>query len=234
MPRCSVVVPLRNEADSLEELCRGVHEVMAAVDPSYELLLADDGSDDGTAERFRRLAPPSARLLSLPRRGKAEALQAGFDAARGELIVTLDGDLQDDPADIPRLLAALDEGCDLAIGWRRERRDAWTKRAASALANGLRRLLFGERVHDVGCPLRAFRKEAVRGLRLRGGLHRWLTALAAARGFRVEERPVSHRPRRHGASRYANLPRAAQSLWELPLVLRELRAARLSRSCGRP
>jgi dolichol-phosphate mannosyltransferase len=103
-----------------------------------------------------------------------------------------------------------------------------------ALANGLRRLLFGERVHDVGCPLRAFRKEAVRGLRLRGGLHRWLTALAAARGFRVEERPVSHRPRRHGASRYANLPRAAQSLWELPLVLRELRAARLSRSCGRP
>jgi glycosyltransferase involved in cell wall biosynthesis len=227
-------VPLRNEAASLEELCRGVHEVMAAADPSYELLLVDDGSDDGTAELFRRLAPPAARLLARERRGKAEALQAGFDAARGELIVTLDGDLQDDPRDIPRLLAALDQGCDLVIGWRRGRRDAWPKRAASALANGLRRLLFGERVHDVGCPLRAFRREVVAGLRLRGGLHRWLTALARARGFRVGELPVSHRPRRHGASRYANLPRAAQSLRELPLVLRELRAARLSRSSGTP
>lgn len=218
--RYSVVVPVRDEAGTLEELCRAVRSAMDGAGAPHELIIVDDGSSDGTAELFRRLAPPGARLLERPRRGKAEALQAGFDAARGSVIVTLDGDLQDDPADIPRLLAKLDEGHDLVVGWRRQRQDPFSKRAASAAANLLRRALLGERVHDVGCPLRAFRRPLLERVRLSGGLHRWLTHLAARGGFSVAEVPVSHRPRRHGRSKYGNAGRALQSLLDLPAALR--------------
>lgn len=219
MTRCSVVVPVRNEAGSLEELLAALGAVMAGVDPAHEILVVDDGSDDGTPELFRRLAPPRARLLRSPGRGKADALQAGFDAARGGVIVTLDGDLQDDPADIPRLLGRLDEGYDLVVGWRRRRNDPLSKRLASRAANLLRRLLLGERVHDVGCPLRVFRRSLLSSIRLRGGLHRWLTALAARRGFKVAELEVSHRPRRHGRSKYGNWGRALEAPADLLRVL---------------
>lgn len=218
--RYSVVVPVRDEAGTLEELIRSLDAVMGAVDPAHEILVVDDGSRDGTPELLRRLDPPRTRLLTSPRPGKAEALQAGFDAARGDVIVTLDGDLQDDPADIPRLLAKLDEGHDLVVGWRRRRRDPFSKRAASAAANALRRALLGERVHDVGCPLRAFRRPLLERVRLRGGLHRWLTHLAARQGFSVAEVEVSHRPRRQGRSKYGNAGRALQSLLDLPAALR--------------
>jgi glycosyltransferase involved in cell wall biosynthesis len=134
--------------------------------------------------------------------GKAAALQAGFEAAAGDVVVTIDGDLQDDPAEIPRLLAKLDEGFDLVSGWKTRRRDPLSRRLLSRLFNAVTGRLSGLRLHDLNCGLKAYRAEVVRGLRIYGELHRFIPVLAHYRGFRVAELPVNHRPREHGRSRY--------------------------------
>ena len=203
--KISVVVPAYNEKASLEELAAGVSSVMESLGRPWELVIVDDGSTDGTAEALRELSrrDPRVRIVFLSaHQGKAAALAAGFKAAEGGTIVTLDADLQDDPEDIPRFLEKLEEGFDLVCGWKRPRRDPLGRRVASSLFNSTVSLLLGPRLHDHNCGFKAYRREVVREIALYGDLHRFATFLAHARGFRVCEIPVKHRPRKYGKSRY--------------------------------
>jgi glycosyltransferase involved in cell wall biosynthesis len=177
----------------------------------------DDGSTDGTAAALRRLAQadPRVRLLRLRQNaGQSAALDAGFRAARGAIVVTMDADLQNDPHDIPKLLAAL-PGHDAVCGWRVDRQDPWTKRVASRVANRVRDRVTRDGVHDTGCSLKVFRREALGRLRLYRGMHRFLPALLQMEGLLVAEVPVSHRPRRAGVSKYGNWQRLWTGLADL-------------------
>ena len=201
----SVVVPLRDEELSVEPLYDEVAAALGRVDRPWEIVFVDDGSDDGTFAALTRLHARESRVRVVRLRracGKAAALDAGFREAAGDIVVTIDGDLQDDPADIPRLLAKLDEGYDVVCGWKTRRRDPLTRRLASRLFNAVAGRLSGLRLHDMNCGLKASRAEVVRGLRLYGELHRYVPVLAHYRGYRVTELPVTHRLRPHGRSRY--------------------------------
>ena len=201
----SVVVPIRNEERSIALL---YDELAAALDPfgeAWEAVFVDDGSTDGSFAALTRLhaAAANVRVVRLRRNfGKAAALVAGFDQASGETIVTIDGDLQDDPSEIPRLLAKLEEGFDLVSGWKAHRRDPLSRRALSRIFNWVTGRVSGLRLHDLNCGLKAYRAEVVRGLRIYGELHRFIPVLAHYRGYRIAELPVNHRPREHGRSRY--------------------------------
>ena len=201
----SVVVPIRNEERSVAFL---YDELAAALEPlgvPWEAVFVDDGSTDGSFAALTRLhaAAENVRVVRLRRNfGKAAALVAGFDQAQGDTIVTIDGDLQDDPAEIPRLLAKLEEGFDLVSGWKRERRDPLTRRLLSRVFNAVTSRFSGLRLHDMNCGLKAYRAEVVRGLGIYGELHRFVPVLAHYRGYRIAELPVNHRPRGHGRSRY--------------------------------
>jgi glycosyltransferase involved in cell wall biosynthesis len=201
----SVVVPIRNEERSVALL---YDELAAALDPlgePWEAVFVDDGSTDGSFAALTRLhaAAPNVRVVRLRRNfGKAAALMAGFDQSQGDTIVTIDGDLQDDPSEIPRLLAKLDEGFDLVTGWKTRRRDPLTRRVLSRIFNAVTSRFSGVRLHDMNCGLKAYRAEVVHGLRLYGELHRFVPVLAHYRGYRIAELPVNHRPREHGRSRY--------------------------------
>jgi glycosyltransferase involved in cell wall biosynthesis len=201
----SVVVPVCNEAESVEPLFDELRTALDALDREWEVLFVDDGSTDATFAALTRLhaSEPSVRIVRLRRNfGKATALAAGFAEAGGDIVVTIDGDRQDDPAEIGRLLAKLDEGFDLVSGWKTRRRDPWRRRAVSRIFNAVTGRVSGLRLHDLNCGLKAYRAEVLRGLRLYGELHRFIPVLAHYRGFRVAELPVSHRPREHGRSRY--------------------------------
>jgi dolichol-phosphate mannosyltransferase len=201
----SVVVPVFNEERSVALL---YEELQAALDPleeQWEALYVDDGSTDGTFGALTRLHArnDNVRVIRLRRNfGKAAALAAGFAQGSGETIVTIDGDLQDDPAEIPRLLAKLEEGFDLVSGWKTRRRDPVTRRVPSRIFNWTASRIAGVRLHDMNCGLKAYRAEVVHGLTLYGELHRFIPVLAHERGYRVGELPVNHRPREHGRSRY--------------------------------
>jgi glycosyltransferase involved in cell wall biosynthesis len=201
----SVVVPVHNEEKSVEPL---YDELRAALDPlerSWEAVFVDDGSSDGSLAALTRLhsAAPNVKVVGLRRNfGKAAALAAGFRYAEGDVVVTIDSDLQDDPAEIPRLLAKLDEGFDLVSGWKVHRRDPLSRRIPSRIFNSVVGRVSGVRLHDLNCGLKAYRAEVVRNLRVYGELHRFLPVLAHDRGYRVAELPVNHRPRGHGKSRY--------------------------------
>jgi glycosyltransferase involved in cell wall biosynthesis len=203
-PRVSIVVPVYNEEESLPVLAEEIGAAMAEVTPDYELLWVDDGSTDGGPAVLARLAAadPRVRVLRLRRNsGQSAALAAGFANARAEVVVTLDADLQNDPADIPRLLAALD-GCDVVCGVRTARQDTWVRRLSSRIANGVRNRLTHEAVTDVGCTLRAARAEHLRRIPVFKGMHRFLPTLLRMEGARVREVPVRHRPRRYGEAKY--------------------------------
>jgi glycosyltransferase involved in cell wall biosynthesis len=200
----SVVVPLFNEEQSLETLYR---EIASALESQYdfEVIFVDDGSTDGSLSVLDRIHADSTNVVVIHLRrnfGKAAALQAGFLEARGDVVVTIDADLQDDPAEIPRLLAKLDEGFDLVSGWKTRRNDSLTRRLFSRIFNWSTAMVSGVRLHDVNCGLKAYRVEVLQGLRLYGELHRFIPVLASYRGYRVAEIPVNHRPRPHGRSRY--------------------------------
>ncbi len=201
----SVVAPVYNEERSVVLL---YEELQAALDPvaeSWEAVYVDDGSTDGTFAALTRLHSRAAnvRVVRLRRNfGKAAALAAGFAQAHGDIVVTIDGDLQDDPGEIPRLLAKLDEGYDLVSGWKAKRRDPLTRRIPSRLFNWVAGRMSGVRLHDLNCGLKAYRAEVVSGLVLYGELHRFIPVLAHDRGYRVTEVAVNHRPREHGRSRY--------------------------------
>jgi glycosyltransferase involved in cell wall biosynthesis len=201
----SVVVPVHDEERSVALL---YDELTSALEPlglPWETIFVDDGSTDGTFAALTRLhnATQNVRVVRLRRNfGKAAALVAGFDQARGDIVVTIDGDLQDDPAEIPRLLAKLDEGFDLVSGWKTRRQDPLSRRLLSKVFNRVTSAFSGVRLHDMNCGLKAYRAEVVHGLRLYGELHRFIPVLAHYRGFRIAELPVNHRPREHGRSRY--------------------------------
>jgi glycosyltransferase involved in cell wall biosynthesis len=201
----SVVVPVRNEELSIALLH---DELGAALDPlgeTWEAIYVDDGSTDGSFAALTRLhaRQDNVRVVRLRRNfGKAAALAAGFAQATGDPVVTLDGDLQDDPAEIPRLLAKLEEGFDLVSGWKARRRDPLSRRIPSRLFNHVAGWMSGLRLHDMNCGLKAYRQDVVRSLVLYGELHRFIPVLAHEQGFRVAEVPVNHRPREHGRSRY--------------------------------
>ncbi len=201
----SVVVPVYNEERSVELL---YDEIAAALDPldhEWEAVFVDDGSTDGSFAALTRLhsRAPNVRVVRLRRNfGKAAALAAGFAQASGDVIATLDADGQDDPAELPRLLAKLDEGYDLVSGWKVRRRDPLRRRVVSRIFNAVTGWISGVRLHDMNCGFKAYRAEVVRGLPLYGELHRFIPVLAHERGYRVTELAVNHRPREHGRSRY--------------------------------
>ena len=201
----SVVVPVHDEERSVALL---YDEVQAALDPlgePWEAVFVDDGSTDGTFAALTRLHAhtDNTRVVRLRRNfGKAAALSAGFAQAQGETVVTIDGDLQDDPSEIPRLLAKLDEGFDLVSGWKTKRRDPLRRRILSRIFNAVSGRVSGLKLHDMNCGLKAYRAEVLDGMRIYGELHRFLPVLAHYRGYRVAELPVNHRPRQHGRSRY--------------------------------
>jgi dolichol-phosphate mannosyltransferase len=201
----SVVIPAFDEALSLEELHRELDEVARARGYELQIIIVDDGSTDGTWEVVARLARQDSRVLGIRFRrnfGKAAALSAGFDAAVGEVIVTMDADLQDNPAELPNLLAKLEEGFDVVSGWKLPRHDPWHKVWPSRVFNALVSRMTGVRLHDHNCGLKCFRRDVINEVRLYGELHRFVPVLAAARGFRVGEIVVQHRPRISGRSKY--------------------------------
>lgn len=205
-PHISVIVPLKNESPSIADLVREIHRALEPAGNPYEIILVDDGSEDDTWESVKALAGDDARIVGLNfgrNCGQTAALSAGFDHSRGQIIIPIDGDAQNDPADIPRLLAKLDEGYDVVSGWRRKRRDSTLSRQfPSMLANRLISLVSGVKLHDYGCTLKAYRRDVVKDVRLYGEMHRFIPIYAAWQGARTAELEVNHRPRRHGQSKY--------------------------------
>lgn len=205
-PEVSIVIPVRNEAPNIPELHAELTRALEGSGRTYEILFIDDGSTD---ESFRLLAgiqerDSRVRVIRFRRNfGQTAAFAAGFAHARGRYIVTADGDLQNDPADIPALLSAADEGADIVCGWRKARKDPFlNRRLPSILANWLISWATGVRLHDYGCSLKVFRAEVVKPLKLYGEMHRFLPAIASELGVRITEMVVNHRPRRHGKSNY--------------------------------
>lgn len=202
----SVVLPIYEEEESLPELMTHLLEVLDGLSCTYELLAVNDGSRDRSSEVLRRIADtrPELRVIDFRRNyGQTAALMAGFDHARGDVIVTLDADLQNDPADIPKLLAKLDEGYDVVSGWRADRKDAAISRnLVSRIANALISSISGVKLRDYGCTLKAYRREVMGNVRLYGEMHRFIPIYASWMGARVVEVPVAHKARRFGHSKY--------------------------------
>jgi dolichol-phosphate mannosyltransferase len=205
-PEISVVVPIYDEVESLPHLIEAIAHILRSQAISYEIICVDDGSQDGSTELLRQLAQNRIDLRAILLRrnyGQTAAIAAGFKYAQGQTIVTLDGDLQNDPADIPRLVAKLNEGYDLVSGWRRERQDApLTRLLPSKMANLLIGRVTGVELHDYGCSLKAYRAELVADMHLYGELHRFLPALAFIEGAKIVELPVQHHVRQYGRSKY--------------------------------
>lgn len=202
----TVLVPVLDEVDSVAELCRRVAATLEATGRSFELLFVDDGSKDGTPDRIKAVhaADSRVKLVRLRRNfGKAAALSAGFDHCRGHIVITMDGDLQDLPEEIPRFLAALEDGpYDLVSGWKRKRHDPIGKRWPSKLFNWVTRHVASVPLHDFNCGFKAYRREVLGEVAVYGELHRYIPVLASRRGFSVGEIEVEHSPRRHGVSKY--------------------------------
>jgi dolichol-phosphate mannosyltransferase len=219
--RISVVLPVFNEEACIEGVLRELHGVLSGLGGSFEILAVNDGSSDRTRDVLLGLVPalPGLRVLTLvPNSGQSAAMGAGFRRARGEVVVAMDADGQNDPADIPVLVAAL-VSCDVCCGYRLNRQDTWSKRLGSRLANAVRRAFLHDGIRDTGCSLKAFKAWVVRDLPMElKGLHRFLPALALMRGARIEQAPVRHRPRSAGMSKYTNMGRLARTVSDLAAV----------------
>jgi glycosyltransferase involved in cell wall biosynthesis len=202
----SIVIPVFNEEENVEPLISEIRSVLATLNRRYEMIAVDDGSADGTFTLLSRLqrCDPALSIIRLKRNfGQTAALAAGLAYASGEIIVLMDGDGQNDPADIPAMLAKLDHGNDLVVGWRFKRRDSFlSRRLPSMIANRLISWTTHVKLHDYGCTLKAMRKDIAKGLRLYGEMHRFIPAIAYERGAQIAELKVNHRPRLRGASKY--------------------------------
>jgi len=202
----SVIIPIYNERESIEQLHDELCATMSGLGLRYEILYIDDGSRDGSRDLLKRIhaADPHVNVILFRKNfGQTAAMSAGFKHARGDVFVTLDGDLQNDPADIPRLLETLEDGYDLVTGWRKDRKDGFIRRRLPSLvANWIIRRTTQVKVHDYGCMLKAYRAEIARGLRLYGEMHRFIPAIADDLGAVIAEIEVNHRPRIHGQSKY--------------------------------
>jgi len=218
-PQLSVVVPVYNEAESVAKLHGELVAVLAMLGRPFEIIFVDDGSTDGTLRALKALAP--VLIISFARNfGKSQALQAGFRAAKGEYICTMDGDLQDDPNEIPLFLGQMEKDrADLVCGWKRRRRDTLAKRLVSRLANGLTRFFTGTSVHDMNCGFKLYRREVATTLDLYGDMHRYIPAIVAAQGFRISEVAVNHRERKFGVSKYGNLRRFFKASFDFLTLL---------------
>ena len=205
-PELSLVVPVRNESPNIDELYRDVTDALERWGRSYEVIVIDDGSTDDSFERLARhqQRDPRWRIIRFRRNfGQTAAFAAGFKHARGRLIATSDGDLQNDPRDLPDMIRRIEDGADIVCGWRKNRKDPWlTRRLPSELANKLISVSTGVHLHDYGCSLKVFRAEVVKPLKLYGEMHRFLPAIASEMGVSIDEAVVNHRARRHGASKY--------------------------------
>lgn len=217
----SVIIPVYNEEASVGPLYAELSAVLSRLGHGYEILFVDDGSTDATAAKLAEIAArdQAVRLVSLRRNsGQTAAMSAGIDLARGDVLIPMDGDGQNDPADIPRLLDQLRAGCDVVSGWRRNRQDPWlTRTLPSRLANWVISRLSGVRLHDYGCTLKAYRREVLAGVRLYGEMHRFVPIYAVWQGGRVSEIEVNHRPRRAGKSKYG-LGRTLRVVLDLVLI----------------
>ena len=216
----SVVVPVYNEEGNLPVLIPALVEVLKNLGRSYEMIFVDDGSSDESRRILKEMASEHASLRILrfkENRGLSTALVAGMREARGEIIVTLDSDLQNDPADIPQLLECLDH-YDMATGWRQKREDTWLKKISSKIGNAVRNWLSGENIQDSACTLRAFKKECIQEIPVFNGMHRFLSTLVKMRGFGIIEVPVAHHPRRFGKSKYNIRNRMVRSFIDLLAV----------------
>lgn len=225
----SVVVAVHDERENLEPLVRELNEVLDPAASGVEILLVDDGSRDGSTESIARLAREHAHVRGVhlrERQGQTAAFDAGFKSARGRCVVTMDGDLQNDPRDIAGLVAALDEH-DVAVGYRTRREDSWVRRVSARIANAVRNRVTGDDIIDTGCSLKAFRGECLKGLKLYHGMHRFLPTLLRMEGCRVVQRPVDHRPRRAGRSKYGIANRLFRSFADL-LAVRWMQKRRLN------
>jgi len=202
----SIVVPIYNEEESINALYENITEALSGTGIDYELILVDDGSSDHSYMLLKAIANDDSRIKVIRFRrnfGQTAAMAAGFDAATGRVVVPMDGDLQNDPTDIPRLLAKIDEGYDVVSGWRKDRKDTFINRKLpSMIANGLISKFTGVHLHDYGCTLKAYKKEVLEGINLYGEMHRFVPALASQVGAKVTELPVKHHPRMYGTSKY--------------------------------
>jgi glycosyltransferase involved in cell wall biosynthesis len=202
----SIVLPVYNEHGNLQPLATELLDALEEEYDRWEVVFVDDGSIDGSRDVLRGLHEADARFKLIELRsnfGQSAALDAGLDYAGGEIVVTMDSDGQNDPADIPRLVSTLEDGYDCVSGWRQERNDPLSKRFFSRLASGLRHMFLGTDLHDYGCTLKAFRRAAAKDIELHGEMHRYVPALLSWRGYRITEVPVNHRPRRNGETKYS-------------------------------
>jgi dolichol-phosphate mannosyltransferase len=216
----SVVVPVYNEEKNLPILVPKLLEVLKGLHKAYEVIFVDDGSSDGGGKVLKEMAtqyPPIRILRFKANRGLSAALLAGMREARGDVLVTLDSDLQNDPADIPKLLQELDH-YDMAAGWRQKREDPWLKRISSKIGNTVRNRLSGEIIQDSACTLRALKKECIKEIWVFNGMHRFLSTLVKMKGYRIIEVPVAHHPRRFGKSKYNIRDRMVRSFIDLLVV----------------
>jgi glycosyltransferase involved in cell wall biosynthesis len=218
----SVVVPVLDEEESLRPLHASLEETLTALGDEYEIIYVDDGSQDGSFQTLKSLHDEDrghVRVIQFRRNfGKTAALTAGFRYARGDVVITMDADLQDDPAEIPDLLKRLDDDYDLVVAWRHQRQDPLSKRVPSRIANTTVSLLTGVQLHDLNCGFKAYRREVVQDLKLYGELHRFIPVLAHWRGYRVTEQKVAHRPRQYGQSKYG-FERLGRSFLDFGMVL---------------
>lgn len=217
-PYVSVFIPVFNEEENLQPLYEKLCQALEQLAVSYEIILIDDGSTDGSFHIMRQLAErdPRVKVLQLSRNyGQTAAMAAGIDAARGDVLVSLDADLQNDPADIPRLIEKLERGYDVVSGWRQQRKDKWlTRRLPSIIANKLISLISGVKLHDYGCTLKAYRRDVLKTVRLYGEMHRFIPIYASWMGGRVVELPVQHHRRHAGQSKYG-LKRTIKVIYDL-------------------
>lgn len=217
----SIIVPIYEEEKNIDDIHDRLIEALGRADFSYEVIFVDDGSTDGSAEKLEELTKRDVRfkLVALRRNyGQTAAMMAGFDHASGDVFVAMDGDLQNDPKDIARLVAKIREGYDVVSGWRRDRKDKPVRRLLSRCANFLISFSTGVQLHDFGCTLKAYRKEIISSIRLYGEMHRFIPIHAKWQGARIAEIPVSHHYRRHGRSKYG-MERIFKVMLDLMLVL---------------
>lgn len=224
-PYLSIVVPLYNEEESVEKLVEKIVETGRTFNFSYEIILVDDGSKDKTWGIIEKLSESFAQLRAIKFRrnyGQTSAMVAGFEYAKGEIIVTLDGDLQNDPADIPKLLEKIDEGYDIVSGWRKERKDHFSRVLPSNVANAVISMSTGVKLHDYGCSLKAYRAGCVKALDAYGEMHRFFPALASMTGARITEIPVNHFPRKYGVSKYGfdRIFKVLSDIFAINLIIR--------------
>ena len=201
----SIIIPVFNEEESILELAEEISGVMKDLSAGYELIFIDDGSRDSSYDKIKSLADKDSRINGVRFRrnyGKAAALSEGFRISKGKMIVTMDSDLQDDPAEIPVLMKKLDEGFDVISGWKKNRKDPWTKRFPSKIFNLVTRMMSGIRIHDFNCGLKIYRSDVIKTVRVYGELHRYIPVLAKLAGFNVGELVVNHRPRKFGKTKF--------------------------------